>query len=395
MRGPLSLVLSVLLGATAGVTLTLALAEDDPAPGPATEPLPDAAEAIVGAAEVRTLLAWTPGRLPVGFAEDAAALSEVSRVAEVRSGLAWATAWREAGGPVRRPPQGLQVPLEVAALAADEYAAFVPPAERATFLRLGPGEALLGETGASLRGVGAGGMLRLGSVRLDVSGVVADELVGAHEVVVTRATGARLGGLRPRYVLVDPGRDASRRAVEEGLRSLLPGGARLRVRGPGETPVFRHGDAVLPPARIKELFGEFAAVPAPGGFLRMDPGWEREQVVEARVPVLGTVRCHRAIVPLLRGALGDLAGRGLGHLIDPGDYGGCYSPRYINRDPAAGLSHHAWGIAIDLNVSANGLGSEPAMDRRVVEAFERWGFTWGGRWLVPDGMHFEFLRSPS
>jgi D-alanyl-D-alanine carboxypeptidase len=26
--------------------------------------------------------------------------------------------------------------------------------------------------------------------------------------------------------------------------------------------------------------------------------------------------------------------------------------------------------------------------------FERWGFTWGGRWLVPDGMHFEFLRFP-
>ncbi|MGH2687360.1 MAG: M15 family metallopeptidase [Actinomycetota bacterium] len=21
--------------------------------------------------------------------------------------------------------------------------------------------------------------------------------------------------------------------------------------------------------------------------------------------------------------------------------------------------------------------------------FERWGFEWGGRWLVPDPMHFE------
>jgi hypothetical protein len=23
---------------------------------------------------------------------------------------------------------------------------------------------------------------------------------------------------------------------------------------------------------------------------------------------------------------------------------------------------------------------------------ERWGFTWGGRWLVPDPAHFEYLR---
>jgi hypothetical protein len=32
------------------------------------------------------------------------------------------------------------------------------------------------------------------------------------------------------------------------------------------------------------------------------------------------------------------------------------------------------------------------MDPRVVEIFERWGFEWGGRWLVPDPMHFEFVR---
>ena len=35
------------------------------------------------------------------------------------------------------------------------------------------------------------------------------------------------------------------------------------------------------------------------------------------------------------------------------------------------------------------------MDRRVVEVFDRWGFQWGGRFLVPDGMHFEFLDFPA
>ena len=31
----------------------------------------------------------------------------------------------------------------------------------------------------------------------------------------------------------------------------------------------------------------------------------------------------------------------------------------------------------------------------MVKIFEQWGFTWGGQWLVPDGMHFEFVRFPS
>jgi hypothetical protein len=50
---------------------------------------------------------------------------------------------------------------------------------------------------------------------------------------------------------------------------------------------------------------------------------------------------------------------------------------------------------LDINVAQNPYGAEPRMDRRVVEVFERWGFTWGGRWLVPDAMHFEFMRFPA
>ena len=52
---------------------------------------------------------------------------------------------------------------------------------------------------------------------------------------------------------------------------------------------------------------------------------------------------------------------------------------------------HAWGLAADINASANPQGSTPRQDRRVVRAFERTGFTWGGVWpTAPDGMHFEW-----
>jgi hypothetical protein len=95
------------------------------------------------------------------------------------------------------------------------------------------------------------------------------------------------------------------------------------------------------------------------------------------------------MVAQLRGALQEVADRGLAHLIDPGQYGGCWVPRHIDWNPSKALSMHSWGLAVDLNVSTNGLGQPPQMDPRVVEIFDRWGFVWGGRWTRPDGMHFE------
>lgn len=396
MRRRLPLVLAAVVGLVSGIGLTLAF----PVEGRRLEPsAPDPAgrtrSAIVGRAPIPTLLAWTPGGLPDGYASAVGALKGVERVAEVRSGVAWVHTWRDRARPPVAAPPGLSVPVEVAAVHPARYAAFVPPTQRADVLRLRAGGAILGATGAALRGVGAGGSLMFqGGVTLRVRAVVEDELVGAHEVVVSREVGASLGIAHPRYLLVAPREHAPERRVRTSLRRLVPPGVRVRVRGPGETPFFRHGDAVLPPALLKELFGEFAAEPAAGGSLRPEPEWVRDNIRTAPVPILGRVRCHRQVLPMLRAALAEVARRGLADLLDPGDYGGCYSPRFINRDPTSALSHHAWGIAVDLNVTQNRLGAEPRMDRRIVEILERWGFTWGGRWLVPDGMHFEFLRFP-
>jgi len=393
MRRAAGTIAAAVAGAVAGAALMLAV----PLSGVPSEPVPRTTSPpprVVGNARVRTLLAWSPSGLPAGYARAVRALPSVRRAADVYSGFAWLTGWRGATGPGRKPPAGLAVPVEVAAVDVAEYRAFLPPADRSALAGLEDGGALLGRTGAELRRVGPGGTLTFGTVTLRVRGILEDELIGAHEVLVSRSTGTRLGIVRPRYLLVAPRTSVPRRRVEAGLRAALPPGTRLRVRAPGETPVFRHGDAVLPSLALKEAFGEFAAEPT-GGFLRIEERWEAQNIRTARVPRLGTVRCHRRILPMLRGALRELANRGLAGLIDPGQYGGCYSPRFLNRNPAAGISHHAWGVALDLNVAQNPYGAEPRMDRRVVEVFERWGFTWGGRWLVPDAMHFEFIRFPA
>jgi hypothetical protein len=365
-----------------------------PAPGHQTGPFADSSPEpdVLGAAPVPTLLAWTPSQLPPGYAEAVEDLRSVREVAVVRSGIAWLDAWTDASGDTRRPPKGFRIPLEVAAVDPRPYARFVPPPDRPAIEGLAGGGAVLGSTGAGIRRIERDGQLRFGRWTLRVEGVLADELVGAHEAVVSTALGARLGITRPRYLLVLPRHGVPQQRVEKALRRVVPPGVPLRVRAPGETPVFRHGDAVLPQVAFKDLFGEFAAQPE-GGFLRPDPRWVEENIRTTRVPILGVVHCHRRVIPLLRGAFQELARMGLGDLVH--GFAGCFSSRFSNRDPGAGLSHHSWGVAIDINVSENPLGAEPNMDPRVVQVLERWGFTWGGRWLVPDGMHFEFQRFPA
>lgn len=362
-----------------------------PSPTSGPEGLPEAEPVVPD-----TLLAWTPGGLPPGLGAAVRELPGVKHLVTVTSGTAWLTSSATAAGAiVDSPPAGLAIPLEVAAADLGAYRPFLSPADRALLPSLARGEAVLGETSAALRRAATGSSLTFGPLTIGVAGVVPDGAIGAHEVFVSRKNARALGVTRERYLLIDPAPGASRRALTSGIRQLLPPGALLRVRGPGETPFFRHGDAVLAPVRLKEVFGEFAAEPVAGGYLRLDPRWVADHIRVAAVPILGRVQCNRALIPQLRGALGELEAEGLGHLLNPGDYGGCYSARFLNLIPEAGISHHSWGVAVDVNVTTNQFGRVPHQDPRVVAVFERWGFTWGGHWLLPDGMHFEFVRFAS
>jgi hypothetical protein len=184
-------------------------------------------------------------------------------------------------------------------------------------------------------------------------------------------------------------------AVENALRSALEPGAPIRFRTPGDTPFLRQGDAVLPPLRLKQRFGEFAYQPPAEGedtFVQ-DQGWQDEYLVERNLPIIGPMTCHRAVIDALEGALREIEAANLSRLVDPNNTG-CHNPRLV-RDGGDELSHNAWGVAFDLNYATNPSGTESVQDPRLVKALGRWGFTWGGAWLVPEPAHFEYVRPPA
>jgi hypothetical protein len=126
--------------------------------------------------------------------------------------------------------------------------------------------------------------------------------------------------------------------------------------------------------------------------------WERRHIVsfappfelrEGRGRPLSAVRCHRLLAPALTRVLEDLKQRDLCHLINTFD--GCFVPRHMGWDPKRALSRHCWGIAVDVNARLFPYSSESQQNRRLIEAFARQGFAWGGDWRTPDPMHFEIV----
>jgi hypothetical protein len=63
----------------------------------------------------------------------------------------------------------------------------------------------------------------------------------------------------------------------------------------------------------------------------------------------------------------------------------------MSWDPKRALSRHTWGIAVDVNARLFPCGSHSKQDERLIAAFARQGFTWGGEWREPDPMHFEVV----
>jgi hypothetical protein len=282
------------------------------------------------------------------------------------------------------------IPLDALAIDPETHQTFDPQGHLEPLL---PGTVVLGETSARFRELEVGDELSIGGTVYEVVTIVPDEVVAAAEVVFSRADPTN-PIVTDRFALVSS--DLARHEFEDLVRDMYDGPAPLRIRSRGETPWLRHGDAVLPQIFIKAALGEFAYRGRAGSEFTQDPDWIADNIVTDDVPVLGRVTCHRTIVEMLAGAMHQLVEEGLAHLIDPAGYAGCWNPRYIQPTTGrpAGISRHAWGAAVDVNAATNQLGSAGNQDPRLVEVMSEWGFTWGGDWLVPDPMHFEYGIGP-
>jgi hypothetical protein len=338
-----------------------------------------------------TLLVWTSGGLPPDFPEQVAAVGGLERTTVVTGDIVDLTAtFDERGQAVDAPPPGMRIPLDALAIDPSAYPAFVDEPARNPLARLDPGEALLGETSARLRRLGTGGVVELANgARLTVAGVVDDAAVGAAELVVATATGPGAGITTPRFLLLAYTGD--RATTEQAIAALLPD-TPVRFRAPEEARFLRHADLVLPQALVKERFGEFAYAPGADRFVTVDPAYEDTHVVTATVPILGAITCHRDVIPALEGALRELEERGLSALVDPAGYQGCFVPSVIPG--SGGLSHHSWGIAIDVNFLPNPTGLPSYADPQLIDVMERWGFVAGAKFLEVDPGHFEYVRPP-
>ena len=343
----------------------------------------------------RVFLAWAPGSLPAGTEEAIESMPEVRDATTVFAGLDWIESSRDAQGKVlERYRDGFAVPFEIAAVEPREYSRFVSASDKSAIRALGNSEAVLAETSRELRGGGAGLRLDLGTRTARITGIVSDLSTNGYEALVASPPPADWERA-DRFVLAHLRKPEDRAAVTRKIESLMRTGQPLRTRSEGENPFLRYGDAVLPQLLVKDAFGEFEAIDPGTGFIDIDNAWEKRNIRTETVPIIGQVRCHRLLIPQLREALRDVKREGLSHAIHPAQFAGCYSPRYISGDPTGRLSHHTWGIAVDLNQAENPAGAKPNMDARVVDIFEdRWGFTWGGRWIIPDGMHFEWIKFP-
>jgi hypothetical protein len=341
-------------------------------------------------------LAWIPGGFLSSFRDHVRTVDGLSATVVVAGDTRWLTASHDADGAiVDRPATSFAIPIDAFAVNPVEYAPFLPEELRGiTIAALNAGKGILSTRSAELRGVGVGGTLTFGDRQVTVGAVVPDEAIGWSELLVSRQVGERLGIVDDRYLLAVPDETISERAWGDLVAGLLPDGTPIRSVAPGGSPYIRVGSGVNPPVVVKGMFGEFGARPDPADpvYFSIDPRWVSAHLRTKSLPLIGRVTCNVALLPPLTHALREIERAGLSSLIH--STAGCFNARTVARDPTAPPSNHAYGAAIDINAPENAYGATPKMDPRVVAIFERWGFVWGGDFLIPDGMHFELGTPP-
>jgi hypothetical protein len=205
----------------------------------------------------------------------------------------------------------------------------------------------------------------------------------------------------------------SRTAITQALDARGVGLPDIRVRRSWD-PV--DPDDTIGMARTKQLLGEFAYRVNSNGSVSLNSGWinasfdsvwngwPNRELLEPRIPIRAA--CHRVVKSALQRALAEIADAGVGWTIDVANansYGGCFNPRFSRITPNSSigfLSRHSWGMALDTNTVSNCQGCAPPGFARTpagcqaVRIFRKHGFAWGGNFIRPDGMHFEYVGEP-
>jgi hypothetical protein len=347
---------------------------------------------------VSAWLAWVPGGFPESFRNKIPSADGLAQDVVVEGDTLWMTASHDAGGRVvDQPPSPYKIPIDAFAVDPNDYAPFLPADQRdAVVGALRDGEAVIGSSSAKLRRIGVGGSMSFGDATVQIGAIAPDDAVGWSELLVNRDVGQRLGIEHERYLLAFGDDAMTLPRFTNDVRSLIPSDSDLRTVAPGGTRYVRVASGVNPPVVFKQVFGEFDAYPRTDDpvYLNMDHAWYEAHIQTRNVPIFTEpVTCNRAFFPALIGALKDVRAAGLAGEIHT--YSGCYAARTVARSPIAPPSNHAYGAAIDINAPENPFGGTPTMDPRIVRIFEKWGFIWGGRFLIPDGMHFEYGSAPT
>jgi hypothetical protein len=135
-------------------------------------------------------------------------------------------------------------------------------------------------------------------------------------------------------------------AMQPAIAKLAGDQASVKVLGPGRYLNPRVAQtAVLTGGSVAQAVGSFTYTVNADGSVNPDPRWIAQYIRTEQVPILGAVRCNKAMLPQLRAALTDVVKLGLASKIHPQEYGGCYVPRYIGHDPSQGLSFPATSAA--------------------------------------------------
>lgn len=110
-----------------------------------------------------------------------------------------------------------------------------------------------------------------------------------------------------------------------------------------------------------------------------------------RALMLSKLKVNKIISPVFEALFKDMLLHGYESLLT--DCGGAYCYRN-KRGNERSYSSHSWGIAVDLNVKENQMGTYGDMPVEIIRLFKDYGFIWGGEWPMPstDPMHFQYCQ---